>query len=49
MKPWAADVRNVSKHPMMLSFFLDAYLALGFLSVARVLFVQLTHARVTAS
>ena len=33
----------------MLSFFLDAYLALGFLSVARVLVVQLTQARVTAS
>lgn len=37
------------KRSVMLSFFLDAYLALGFLSVARVLFVQLTHARVTAS
>jgi hypothetical protein len=33
----------------MLSFFLDAYLALGFLTVARVLFVQLIHVRATAS
>ena len=49
MKLCLDDVRNVSKLPAMLSFFLDAYLALGFMSVARVLFVQLTHARVKAS
>lgn len=33
----------------MLSFLLDAYLALGLLSVVRLLFVQLTRRRVTAS
>lgn len=33
----------------MLSFLLDAYLILGLFSVARVLFVQLTRRRVTAS
>ena len=48
MKPWAATF-VMCKNASDALFFLDAYIALGFLSVARVLFVQLTHARVAAS
>jgi len=49
MKPCKSSVRNVLQTTVMLSFVLDAYLAFGLFSVARVLFVQLGRSRAAAS